>query len=79
MQSCLAQIPLSAQAAGPLTPARALDQLAADVPLRTQLAPILRQARPRAGVYYSFEQFLANRPDTTAQVRFDTTQMRNMH
>ena len=79
MQNCLAQIPNPTQASLLHTPARTLDQLAADVPRRTQLAPILRQARPRAGVYYRFEQFLANRPDTTAQIRFDTTRMRNMH
>lgn len=34
--------------------------------------PILRAAQPKSGVYFSFEQFVANRPDTTAQVQLDS-------
>ncbi len=79
MQSCLFQLAAADKAARLPTPARTLDQLAADAPSQARLPPILRQARPRAGVYYSFEQFLANRPDTTARVRLDTTRMRLLH
>ena len=41
-------------------------------PVKPPKAPILRVARPRTGVYFSFAQFAANRPDTIAQVVLDS-------
>jgi hypothetical protein len=53
-------------------PARNLAQLPTDQPAPRRRPAILRAALPRPGIYFSFEQFLANRPDTTAQLRLDT-------
>lgn len=59
-----------------------LAALASDVPAslagggrRGPVPPILRQA-PRRGMYYRFEQFLANRPDTSLAFRLDTIRLR---
>ncbi|HEX8507640.1 MAG TPA: hypothetical protein VF630_19920 [Hymenobacter sp.] len=55
-------------------PARTLAQLRTDAPAaghRSAAARILREV-PRRGIYYRFEQFLANRPDTTWTFRLDT-------
>ncbi|UOQ72217.1 hypothetical protein [Hymenobacter cellulosilyticus] len=82
LQQCLGQVAATDWAQTNLSPARALSQLATDVPVtltaagkKTPLPAILRQA-PRPGVYYSFEQFLANRPDTTLTVHADTVPLR---
>ncbi|MCB2407358.1 hypothetical protein [Hymenobacter lucidus] len=82
LQQCLGQVTAPDWAQPKLTPARTLPQLATDVPVavtaagkKTPLPAILREA-PRRGVYYSFEQFLANRPDTILAVRPDTVPLR---
>ena len=46
-------------------------QAPAVVATATAKPAILRAAQPRTGVYFSFEQFAANRPDTTAQLQPD--------
>ena len=56
-------------------PARSLAQLATDHPPVALRPAILTVARPRAGVYHSFESFLANRPDTTVRLRLDTVRV----
>jgi hypothetical protein len=53
-------------------PARTLAQLPADRPPVALRPAILKVARPRPGIYHYFEEFLANRPDTTLQLQFDT-------
>jgi hypothetical protein len=78
LQNCLFQLTSSDWAHARLSAARSLAQLATDNPVAIQptgkkqsLPAILRKA-PRRGVYYNFEQFLANLPDTTLFVRADT-------
>lgn len=47
----------------------------AQAPMATVKAvklPVLRATQPKSGVYFSFDQFAANRPDTTAQVQLDS-------
>lgn len=61
-------------------PARTLAQLPADAPTPLAAsgrrgAAILR-AVPRRGIYYQFEQFLANQPDTTTRFVVDTLRRR---
>lgn len=82
LQNCLWQINTADWAQVELSAARSLTQLAADNPVATlptgkkkPLPAILRKA-PRRGVYHSFEQFLANLPDSTLIVRADTIQPR---
>ena len=53
-------------------PARDLAQLATDKPHGMARPAILRAAVPRRGVYFNLEQFLANQPDTTAELHVDT-------
>jgi len=54
-------------------PALSLAQLTAPVPAKaSSRAAILRASAPRRGVYFSFEQFLTNRPDTTTRLSLDT-------
>ncbi|GAA4370856.1 hypothetical protein GCM10023185_45730 [Hymenobacter saemangeumensis] len=53
-------------------PALTLTQLGTHVPPSQPRPAVLRVAAPRRGVYFSFEQFLNNRPDTTAFLRPDT-------
>ena len=76
LQSCLEQLTDVAWATPLPGPARTLAQLTADNPLATNRPAILRTARPRRGLYYTFGQFLANQPDTTAQLRLDTLRSR---
>ncbi|WP_046243285.1 hypothetical protein [Hymenobacter terrenus] len=72
LQNCLLQL-TNANWELPLRrPARTLAQLATDRPPTPSRPAVLRAAAPRRGAYYSFEQFLTNRPDTTARVRPDT-------
>ena len=77
---CLAQLSQADWAAAATQPALTLAQLPADVPVtqpnRQPAAPaaaILRE-RPRRGVYRSFQQFLANQPDSRRALRLDTVQ-----
>ncbi|MBF9143321.1 hypothetical protein [Hymenobacter properus] len=53
-------------------PARSLAQLASDKPRGMARPAILRAATPRRGLYFTIEQFLANQPDTTAELHIDT-------
>lgn len=52
-------------------PARTLAQVMASS-LPSARPAVLRAALPRRGVYHNAAQFLANQPDTTAQLRLDT-------
>jgi hypothetical protein len=77
---CLGQLSQADWAAARAQPARTLAQLPTDVPKalpsRTPLAqqPAILRERPRRGVYRSFAQFLANRPDSRYVLRLDTVQ-----
>lgn len=79
---CLGQLSRADWAAVPAQPALTLAQLPADVPValpsRTPVAqqPAILRERPRRGVYRSFAQFLANRPDSRYVLRLDTVQPR---
>jgi hypothetical protein len=76
---CLSQLSSQADWETALAqPARTLAQLPTDVPVaqpsraaHAPLPPILREL-PRRGIYRSFAQFLANRPDTSVAFRVDT-------
>lgn len=77
---CLGQLSQADWALAATQPARTLAQLPADVPVplpsraeREPLPPILSE-RPRRGIYQRFDQFLANRPDTSRGFRLDTVQ-----
>ncbi|MFD2720848.1 hypothetical protein ACFST9_19155 [Hymenobacter monticola] len=70
LQSSLSQV-LATDWARP-QPARSLAQLVADKPQGMARPAILRAAAPRRGLYFSLGQFLANEPDTTAEMRIDT-------
>ncbi|WP_035564617.1 hypothetical protein [Hymenobacter sp. IS2118] len=59
-------------------PARTYAQLATDRPPAALRPAILSVAQPRAGVYYFFESFLANRPDTTVRLRLDTLRLQSV-
>ena len=72
-QRCLAQLTAADWAASATRPVRTLAQLAASRPTAA-FAPVLRAAVPRGGVYHTVEQFIANQPDTTLQLRLDTVQ-----
>lgn len=79
---CLGQLRTADWAAAARQPTLTLAQLPADAPValagggRRGPAPaILRQA-PRRGLYYHFEQFLANQPDTSLTFTLDTVQVR---
>jgi hypothetical protein len=78
LQQCLEQLSPVDWAQLPPTPARSLQQLPNDVPMavaatgaRVKRPAILRE-KPRSGIFYSFEQFVANRPDTTLHLSSDT-------
>ncbi|MCC2546895.1 hypothetical protein LJY25_10605 [Hymenobacter sp. BT175] len=77
-RQCLEQI-----SASPLTPAPGvvpctLAQLTGAEPApgnRFPALPAICREAPRRGVYHSFEQFLANRPDTLLTLRMDTLRL----
>jgi hypothetical protein len=79
---CLGQLSRADWAAAAAQPARTLAQLPADVPAalpsRAPVAkePAILRELPRRGVYRSFAQFLANRPDDRRALRLDTVQPR---
>lgn len=72
---CVGQLTYADWPTAARQPALALDQLPTDSPTplpgAQAQATILREA-PRRGLYYSFAQFVANRPDTTQAFRLDT-------
>lgn len=75
---CLSQLAQADWETTLAQPALTLAQLPADVPValptreeRAPLPPILREV-PRRGIYHTFAQFLANRPDTSRAFRVDT-------
>ncbi|MBH8567702.1 hypothetical protein KB206_02325 [Microvirga sp. STS02] len=70
MQQCLALLTATDLATAPQRPARSLAQALAAAPAGRPA--VLRAAAPRRGVYFSAEQFVANQPDTTAQIQLDT-------
>jgi hypothetical protein len=72
LQQCLAVLTVADLTAAAGRPSRSLAQVLATATAGPTKAAILRAARPRRGVYFSFEQFIANQPDTAAQVRIDT-------
>ena len=71
----LSQLAYADWVAAQARPARALDALRTDAPPASRRAAILREA-PRRGLYYRYEQFLANRPDTAFAFRVDTIRRR---
>ncbi|MCI1186419.1 hypothetical protein MON38_03240 [Hymenobacter sp. DH14] len=71
MQQCLATVAAADLAAAAQRPARTLAEVAAR-PAPVARPAILQAAAPRRGVYFSAEQFAANQPDTTVQLRLDT-------
>jgi hypothetical protein len=79
---CLGQLAHADWAAAPAQPALTLAQLPIDVPAalpsRTPVAqqPAILRELPRRGIYRSFVQFLANRPDNRRALRLDTVQPR---
>lgn len=72
LQQCLASLTAADLAAATQRPARTLAQVVA-VPAPVVRPAVLRARGPRRGVYFSAEQFVANQPDTTVQLRLDTT------
>ena len=79
---CLFQLDQADWEAATTRPALTLVQLPTDVPAaltgggrRGPMPPILREV-PRRGIYYSFEGFLANRPDTVLPFQIDTIRTR---
>ncbi|MDB5267673.1 MAG: hypothetical protein JWP58_713 [Hymenobacter sp.] len=72
MQAGLSELAAANWALAAKRPARALGQLKADKPAGKAQPTILRAAMPRKGVYHSFQQFVANQPDTVSVVRVDT-------
>ena len=72
LQQCLAALTAADLTAAAGRPQRRLAQVLAMAPAGPPKAAILRAARLRRGVYFSFEQFATNQPDTAAQVRIDT-------
>ncbi|NML65577.1 hypothetical protein HHL22_10205 [Hymenobacter sp. RP-2-7] len=83
LAQCLNQLTQADWPAVTARPALPLAQLPADAPAslgpagrRSPGAAILREA-PRRGIYHGFEQFLANRPDTTLAFQLDTLQLRH--
>lgn len=78
LSQCLSQLAQADWVAAQARPARALGALRTDAPnagRRTAGAAILRE-NPRRGLYYRYEQFLANRPDTVSAFRVDTVRRR---
>ena len=78
LSKCLTQLAQADWKAAAAQKALPLAALASDVPVALaggarQTPPILREA-PRRGIYYRFEQFLANRPDTSLAFHLDTIQ-----
>ncbi|MBF9222021.1 hypothetical protein [Hymenobacter ruricola] len=71
LERCLAQASAANWEAAARRPARTLAQLPIDRPQAGRPA-IVRAVAPRAGVYFTVEDFLANRPDTTAVLQLDT-------
>ncbi|GAB3857016.1 hypothetical protein GCM10028822_30070 [Hymenobacter terrigena] len=72
MQAGLLELAAADWALAAKRQARALGQLKADKPTGKATPTILRAALPRKGVYHSFQQFMANQPDTSSAVRVDT-------
>lgn len=79
LNQCLGQVTEATWATVARQPARTLAQLPADDPVALGAAgrgaAILREA-PRRGLYYRFENFLANRPDTVSPFFVDTIRRR---
>ncbi|UOQ78272.1 hypothetical protein MUN84_06725 [Hymenobacter sp. 5516J-16] len=76
LQECLGQVQDASWQRAAATPAQPLELLRSTMSTTTSdpaaaLPAILRKA-PRAGIYYTFEQFLANLPDSTSLVQLDT-------
>ncbi|MBD2721913.1 hypothetical protein [Hymenobacter armeniacus] len=78
MQRCLEQTGSIDWTQAGRRPARTPAQLTTEKSPAPARAAILRAAVPRSGVYHSFGQFLANRPDTTALLRLDTLGANNL-
>jgi hypothetical protein len=81
LDRCLSQLDQADWAAAATRPARPLAQLVADVPPAVAAggrrgAPLILRQPPRRGIYYRFEQFLANQPDTSRLFRLDTVRLR---
>ena len=71
LHQCVDQLNSADWTAAKAHPAQALAALRTDVPTSSRRAAILREA-PRRGLYYRYDQFLANRPDTVSPFRVDT-------
>ncbi|MFD2718920.1 DUF2846 domain-containing protein [Hymenobacter monticola] len=75
LAQCLGQLNTADWAAGAARPARLLTALPTDAPAAGRRAAILRET-PRRGLYFRFEEFLQNRPDTTLTFALDTARAR---
>ncbi|WP_210517887.1 hypothetical protein [Hymenobacter terricola] len=75
LEDCLLQLAGVDWARASRLPVHTLAQLPADNPLKTARPAVLRASAPRRGVYFLFEQFLNNRPDTATQLRLDTLRL----
>ena len=74
---CLGQLAAADWAAVGARPARTLAQLRTDGPAAGgRSATLILRASPRWGIYHRFDQFLANRPDTSLAFRLDTIRRR---
>ncbi|WP_156176205.1 hypothetical protein [Hymenobacter terrenus] len=84
LSRCLGQLTQADWSAVAARPVRTLAALPVDVPAslasgrRGTSVAVLREA-PRRGLYYRFEQFLANRPDTSQAFLLDTIKRRTYH
>ena len=82
LSQCLGQLAQADWSAVAARPVRTLAALPADAPTalasgrRGTIAAVLREA-PRRGLYHRFEQFLANRPDTSQSFLLDTLRRRH--
>ncbi|GAA4371276.1 hypothetical protein GCM10023185_46590 [Hymenobacter saemangeumensis] len=77
LRLCLEQLGRADWEAAARQPARTLAELPAELPRaevgsRNRLVPEILNTAPRKGIFYTFEQFLANRPETLAGLRLDT-------
>lgn len=82
LQQCLEQLTDADWTQAQTAPTRTLQQLPNDVPTaglttggKSRMPAILQEA-PRRGVYFTFEQFLANQPDTLTAFQLDTLSLK---
>jgi len=77
LSQCILQLNRADWPAVAARPARTLAELPTDVPAilaGNRRGPAILREVPRRGLYHQFDQFLANRPDTTSVFAVDTFQ-----